>query len=215
MTWGRIVHPSEMFSIGDEVEVLVLKYNPDEQKVSLGLKQKTQNPWESVSENYSAGTKITGRIVSLTDYGAFIELEPGVEGLIHVSEMSWTKKIRHPSKVVQLGQEVDAVVKEIDVERKRISLSMKEAEPNPWRLALERYPIGSVVISNPSIMMNLPGSSRSSRASPNSVSRTCFFPSNNRVITCRFPQSFSTFASAGRAWFALNVFHFSPLERIL
>ena len=105
MTWGRIVHPSEMFSIGDEVEVLVLKYNPDEQKVSLGLKQKTQNPWESVSENYSAGTKITGRIVSLTDYGAFIELEPGVEGLIHVSEMSWTKKIRHPSKVVQLGQE--------------------------------------------------------------------------------------------------------------
>ena len=145
MTWGRIVHPSEMFSIGDEVEVLVLKYNPDEQKVSLGLKQKTQNPWESVSENYSAGTKITGRIVSLTDYGAFIELEPGVEGLIHVSEMSWTKKIRHPSKVVQLGQEVDAVVKEIDVERKRISLSMKEAEPNPWRLALDRYPIGSVV----------------------------------------------------------------------
>ena len=145
MTWGRIVHPSEMFSIGDEVEVLVLKYNPDEQKVSLGLKQKTQNPWESVSENYSAGTKITGRIVSLTDYGAFIELEPGVEGLIHVSEMSWTKKIRHPSKVVQLGQEVDAVVKEIDVERKRISLSMKEAEPNPWRLALDRYPIGSIV----------------------------------------------------------------------
>ena len=145
MTWGRIIHPSEMFSIGDEVEVLVLKYNPDEQKVSLGLKQKTQNPWESVSENYSAGTKITGRIVSLTDYGAFIELEPGVEGLIHVSEMSWTKKIRHPSKVVQLGQEVDAVVKEIDVERKRISLSMKEAEPNPWRLALDRYPIGSVV----------------------------------------------------------------------
>ncbi len=145
MTWGRIVHPSEMFNIGDEVEVLVLKYNPDEQKVSLGLKQKTQNPWESVSENYSAGTKITGRIVSLTDYGAFIELEPGVEGLIHVSEMSWTKKIRHPSKVVQLGQEVDAVVKEIDVERKRISLSMKEAEPNPWRLALERYPIGAVV----------------------------------------------------------------------
>ena len=105
----------------------------------MGLKQKTQNPWESVSENYSAGTKITGRIVSLTDYGAFIELEPGVEGLIHVSEMSWTKKIRHPSKVVQLGQEVDAVVKEIDVERKRISLSMKEAEPNPWRLALDSF----------------------------------------------------------------------------
>lgn len=145
MTWGRIVHPSEMFSIGDEVEVLVLKYNPDEQKVSLGLKQKTPNPWESVADKYPAGTRINGRIVSLTDYGAFIELEPGVEGLIHVSEMSWTKKIRHPSKVVQLGQEVDAVVKELDVERKRISLSMKEAEPNPWKLAMDRYPIGSVV----------------------------------------------------------------------
>ena len=102
MTWGRIVHPSEMFNIGDEVEVLVLKYNPDEQKVSLGLKQKTQNPWESVSENYSAGTKITGRIVSLTDYGAFIELEPGVEGLIHVSEMSWTKKLL-TKKYISLG----------------------------------------------------------------------------------------------------------------
>ncbi len=145
MTWGRIVHPSEMFSIGDEVEVLVLKFHPDDQKVSLGLKQKSANPWESVADKYSAGTKINGKIVSLTDYGAFIELEPGVEGLIHVSEMSWTKKIRHPSKVVQLGQEVDAVVKELDVERKRISLSMKEAEPNPWKLALERYPIGSVV----------------------------------------------------------------------
>ena len=145
MTWGRIVHPSEMFNIGDEVEVLVLKYYPEDQKVSLGLKQKSQNPWEGVAEKYPPGTKIAGKIVSLTDYGAFIELEPGVEGLIHVSEMSWIKKIRHPSKVVQLAQEVDAVIKELDVERKRISLSMKEAEPNPWKLALDRYPIGSIV----------------------------------------------------------------------
>lgn len=145
MTWGRIVHPSEMFSIADEVEVLVLKYDPSEQKVSLGLKQKSPNPWESVDQKYSIGTKITGKIVSLTEYGAFIELEPGVEGLIHVSEMSWTKKIRNPTKMVVLHQEVDAIVKDLDVERKRISLSMKEVEPNPWKIALEKYPVNSIV----------------------------------------------------------------------
>ncbi len=145
MTWGRIVHPSEMFSIGDEVEVIILKFYPEDQKVSLGLKQKFANPWDSVADKYPAGTKIQGKIVSLTEYGAFIELEPGVEGLIHVSEMSWTRKVRHPSKIVQLGQEVEAVVKDLDVERKRISLSMKEAEPNPWRIAMDRYPIGSIV----------------------------------------------------------------------
>ncbi|MBF0238583.1 MAG: 30S ribosomal protein S1 [SAR324 cluster bacterium] len=145
ITWGRIVHPSEMFAMGDEVEVMVLKYDADDQKVSLGLKQKSANPWNNVAEKYPVGTRIGGKIVSLTDYGAFIELEPGVEGLIHVSEMSWTKKIRHPSKVVQLNDVVEAVVKELDVERKRISLSMKEALPNPWKLAMERYPVGSVV----------------------------------------------------------------------
>ena len=146
MTWGRIVHPSEMFNISDEVEVVILKYYPEEQKVSLGYKQKFTNPWDQVADKYEPGSKITGKIVSLTDYGAFIELEPGVEGLIHVSEMSWTKKVRHPSKIVQLGQEVEAIVKDLDVERKRISLSMKEAEPNPWRLALDRYPVGSIVM---------------------------------------------------------------------
>ena len=145
MTWGRIVHPSEMFGIGDEVEVLVLKYLPEDRKVSLGLKQLNKNPWEAVANKYEIGTRITGKIVSITDYGAFIELEPGVEGLIHISEMSWTKKVRHPSKVVQLEDEVVAIVKDLDVERKRISLSMKEAEPNPWKLAMERYPIGSLV----------------------------------------------------------------------
>ena len=146
MTWGRIVHPSEMFNISDEVEVVILKYYPEEQKVSLGYKQKFTNPWDQVADKYEPGSKITGKIVSLTDYGAFIELEPGVEGLIHVSEMSWTKKVRHPSKIVQLGQEVEAIVKDLDVERKRISLSMKEAETNPWRLALDRYPVGSIVM---------------------------------------------------------------------
>ncbi len=145
MTWGRIVHPSEMFEIGDEVEVVVLKYFPEDQKVSLGLKQKAQNPWEMVEEKFAVGTKVSGKIVSLTDYGAFIEIEPGVEGLIHVSEMSWTKRVRHPSKVVELGQMVEAIVKDLDVERKRISLSIKEVQVNPWKLALDRYPVGCIV----------------------------------------------------------------------
>ena len=145
MTWGRIVHPSEMFEIGDEVDVVVLKYFPEDQKVSLGLKQKDQNPWELVEEKFGIGTKITGKIVSLTDYGAFIEIEPGVEGLIHVSEMSWTKKVRHPSKIVELGEMVEAIVKDLDVERKRISLSLKEVQANPWKLALDRYPVGCIV----------------------------------------------------------------------
>ena len=145
MTWGRIIHPSEMFEIGDEVEVIVLKYFPEDQKVSLGLKQKAQNPWDVVEEKYTVGTKVNGKIVSLTEYGAFIEVEPGVEGLIHVSEMSWTKKVRHPSKIVELGQMVEAVVKDLDVERKRISLSIKEVQANPWKLALDRYPVGCIV----------------------------------------------------------------------
>jgi len=145
MTWGRIVHPSQMFAIGDEVEVMVLKFDAKEEKVSLGLKQKQANPWDSVPEKYPKGTRIEGRIVSLTDYGAFIELEEGVEGLIHVSEMSWTRKIRNPSKFLTVNQTVEAVVKDLDVERKRISLSMKEAEPNPWKTIEERFPIGSIV----------------------------------------------------------------------
>jgi small subunit ribosomal protein S1 len=146
MTWGRIVHPSEMFNIGDEVEVMVLKFDREEEKVSLGLKQKQTNPWDEVKDKYSAGTRITGKIVSLTDYGAFIELEPGVEGLIHVSEMSWTKKVRHPSKLFSLGQMVEAVVKDLDTDRKRISLSIREAEPNPWETIHLKHPIGSIVI---------------------------------------------------------------------
>ena len=145
MTWGRIVHPSEMFAIGDEVEVMVLKFDSVEEKVSLGLKQKSSNPWDAVAEKYPAKTRINGKIVSLTDYGAFIELEPGVEGLIHVTEMSWTRKIRHPAKLYNLGDEVEAVVKDLDVERKRISLSIKEAEPNPWETIHLKYPIGSLV----------------------------------------------------------------------
>jgi small subunit ribosomal protein S1 len=145
MTWGRIVHPTEMFNIGDEVEVMVLKFDAQEEKVSLGLKQKFANPWDAVKGKYPQSTRVTGKIVSLTDYGAFIELEPGVEGLIHVSEMSWTRKVRHPSKLLTLGQMVEAVVKDLDTDRKRISLSIKEAEPNPWETIHLKYPIGSVV----------------------------------------------------------------------
>ena len=145
MTWGRIVHPSEMFNIGDEVEVMVLKFDRDDEKVSLGLKQKSANPWDSVETKYPRGTRVQGRIVSLTDYGAFIELEPGVEGLIHVTEMSWTRKVRHPGKLFSVGDDVEAVVKDLDTERKRISLSIKEAEPNPWESIHERYPLGDIV----------------------------------------------------------------------
>ena len=145
MTWGRIVHPSEMYSIGDEIEVVVLKYDEDEEKVSLGLKQKSANPWDSVAEKYPIGTEVSGKVVSLTNYGAFIEIEEGVEGLIHVSEMSWTKKIRQPSTVVAMGDSVTAIIKELDTEQKRISLSMKEATPNPWREIAERNPAGTIV----------------------------------------------------------------------
>ncbi|MCH7477219.1 MAG: 30S ribosomal protein S1 [SAR324 cluster bacterium] len=145
MTWGRIVHPSEMFNIGDEVEVIVLKFDRVEEKVSLGLKQKSANPWDSVVSNYPVGSRVQGKIVSLTDYGAFIEIEPGVEGLIHVSEMSWTRRVRHPSKILSLEQEVEVVVKDLDVDRKRISLSIKEAEPNPWDTIQDLHPVGTII----------------------------------------------------------------------
>ena len=145
MTWGRIVHPSEMYAIGDEIEVLVLKFDEKEEKVSLGLKQKSKNPWDLVAERYPVGTEVEGKVVSLTNYGAFIEIEEGVEGLIHVSEMSWTKKVRQPSSVVNLGESISAVIKELDVENRRISLSMKEAMSNPWREVAESRPTGSIV----------------------------------------------------------------------
>ncbi len=146
MTWGRISHPSEMFNIGEEVEVVVLRFDRETEKVSLGYKQKSSNPWETVMEKYPPGARAHGKIVSLADYGAFFELEPGIEGLIHVSEMSWTRKVRHPSKMFEIGDKVEAMVKEIDVDRKRISLSIKEIEANPWDVIHEKYPVGSVVV---------------------------------------------------------------------
>ena len=148
MTWGRINHPSEMFSLGDEIKVKVLKIDKENGKVSLGLKQITENPWTAIENKYPVSSRVRGKVVSLTEYGAFIELETGIEGLIHVSEMSWTKKIRHPSKILAMGDVIEAVVLNIDIEHKRISLGIKQCEPNPWDLIEKKYPIGSIVEGN-------------------------------------------------------------------
>jgi len=145
MSWGRTSHPSEIFAVGDKVDVVVLKYDREKQKVSLGIKQKTQDPWLMVAEKYPVGTRVRSKVVSLTDYGAFIELEHGVEGLIHVSEMSWTMKVKHPSKVVALGDIIEAQVLSVDPVGKRISLGMKQVDPNPWHTIGDRYPIGSEI----------------------------------------------------------------------
>ena len=145
ISWGRVNHPSEYFNVGDEIEVMILKFDPQSERVSLGYKQKTPDPWLDVVERYPLGTKVHGKVVSLTDYGAFVELEEGVEGLIHVSEMSWTRKVRNPSKILSIGAEVEAVVADVNVANRRISLSLKALEQNPWDTAPERYPVGSVV----------------------------------------------------------------------
>jgi len=145
MSWGRVNHPSELFQVGDELTVKVLKFDRENERVSLGLKQIQEDPWNTVQEQFPVGSRVKGKVVSLTDYGAFIELVPGVEGLIHVSEMSWTKRVKHPSKIVNIGDEVEAMVLDIDYENKRISLGMKQVEPNPWTLMSERYPIGTVI----------------------------------------------------------------------
>src|SRR5205823_4712827 len=139
ISWGRVNHPSEYFNVSDEIEVMVLKFDPAAERVSLGYKQKSPDPWSDVVVRYPLGTKVHGRVVSLTDYGAFVELEEGVEGLIHVSEMSWTKKVRNPSKLLSIGAEVDAVVTDVNVPNRRISLSLKALEQNPWDTIAERY----------------------------------------------------------------------------
>lgn len=145
MSWGRVNHPNELFQMGDEVTVKVLKFDREAERVSLGLKQIQDDPWTSVQERFPVGSRVGGKVVSLTDYGAFIELVAGVEGLIHVSEMSWTKRVKHPSKIVNIGDDVEAVVLDIDYENKRISLGMKQAQPNPWTLLGEKYPVGAVI----------------------------------------------------------------------
>ena len=145
MSWGRVNHPSEMFAIGDKVTVMVLKYDKEKERVSLGLKQITPDPWVDVDNKYPVKTRISGRVVSITDYGAFVELEKGIEGLVHVSEMSWSRHVKHPSKMVSIGDTVDAVVLTLDKEKKRISLGMKQIEPNPWDSIEQKYPIGTEV----------------------------------------------------------------------
>jgi small subunit ribosomal protein S1 len=145
MSWGRVNHPSELFQVGDEIKVKVLKFDPESERVSLGLKQIQPDPWIDASMRYSVGKRIKGKVVSLTDYGAFVELEPGVEGLIHVSEMSWTKRIKHPSKVLTVGDDAEAVVLDVDERERKISLGMKQIEPNPWSVIEQTYPIGTRV----------------------------------------------------------------------
>ncbi|HEX2571649.1 MAG TPA: 30S ribosomal protein S1 [Polyangia bacterium] len=145
MSWGRVNHPSEMFQVGDHVRVKVLKFNPESERVSLGLKQISEDPWTKAEQIYKPGTVVKGKVVSLKDYGAFIELEEGIEGLIHISEMSWTRRVKHPSKVVAVNDIVEAVVLDIDAKANRISLGMKQLEPNPYEALTQKYPPGTVV----------------------------------------------------------------------
>ncbi len=146
MSWGRINHPSEILSIGDQVKVKVIKFDPERQRVSLGLKQLTPDPWENIEEKYPIGMRAKGKVVSITDYGAFIELEEGVEGMVHVTEMAWGKKLRHPSKIVDLGEMVEVEVIGVDPGKKRISLSMKQLEKDPWQVVEEKYPVGTKIV---------------------------------------------------------------------
>ena len=145
ISWGRVNHPSEHFAIGDEAEVVVLKFDPDTERVSLGYKQRSEDPWSLVDKKYPLGSKVRGKVVSLVDYGAFVELEEGVEGLIHVSEMSWTKKVVNPAKILEVGDEVEAIVSELDLPQRRISLSLRQAERNPWEELAISHPVGSVI----------------------------------------------------------------------
>src|SRR5262245_41254250 len=143
MSWGRVGHPSELFKVNDEIDVVVLKYDQATERVSLGHKQLMADPWTTVMDRFPAGVRVSGKVVSLTDYGAFIELEPGVEGLIHVSEMSWSKRVKHPSKILNVGDSVEAQVLGVDPAARRISLGLKQVESNPWHELAEKYPVGT------------------------------------------------------------------------
>jgi small subunit ribosomal protein S1 len=145
MSWGRIAHPSEILQVGDKVKVVVLKFDSNKERISLGMKQLTPDPWHTVAEKYPVGARVQGKVISLMDYGAFVELESGIEGLIHISEMSWTRKIAHPSKLLQVGQGVEVVVLNVDPGHRRISLGLKQVMANPWEEAKEKYPVGSVI----------------------------------------------------------------------
>lgn len=145
ISWGRVNHPSEVLNVGDEVDVKILKFDREKVRLTLGLKQTMPDPWTAAVEKYPVGSRVSGKVVSLMDYGAFVQLEEGFEGLVHVSEMSWTKKIKHPSQVVKVGDEVEVVVLDIDTENRRVSLGLKQIEPNPWDILEAKYPVGSKV----------------------------------------------------------------------
>jgi small subunit ribosomal protein S1 len=145
ISWGRVNHPSEHFAVGDEVEVVILKFDPETERVSLGYKQKSEDPWNLVDKKYPPGSRVHGRVVSLVDYGAFVEIEEGVEGLIHVSEMSWTKKVVNPAKLLSVDDEVEAIVSELDMDQRRISLSLRQTERNPWEELGDTFPVGSII----------------------------------------------------------------------
>ena len=145
MSWGRINHPSDLVKVGESIKVVVLKFDPERERISLGMKQIAPDPWESVERKFAIGSRVQGKVVGLTDYGAFVELDKGIEGLVHISEMSWAKKVSHPSKVVQVGETVETVVLNIDRNRHRISLGLKQVMPNPWLQLKEKYAIGSVI----------------------------------------------------------------------
>ncbi len=145
MSWGRVNHPSDVLTVGEKIKVKILKYDRERERVSLGLKQITPDPWLEVETIYPVDTKVQGKVVSLTDYGAFVELQDGVEGLIHVSEMSWTKRIKHPNKLLTVGDEVETVVLALDTPNRRISLGLKQIEPNPWEVIGEKFPLGTII----------------------------------------------------------------------
>ena len=145
LSWGRVRHPSDVVKPDHELDLVILKFDKEKQRVSLGLKQMTKDPWIDAAERYPAGGKYKGKVVGVVDYGAFVELEPGIEGLVHVTEMSWSKKPTHPSKVVKVGEEVDVVVLDIKPSDRRVSLGIKQAQPDPWLLTAEKYPVGTVV----------------------------------------------------------------------
>ena len=145
MSWGRVNHPSEIVALGDKVKVKVLDFNENKERISLGLKQLTEHPWKGIEDKFPEGARVRGKIVSITDYGAFMELEKGIEGLIHISEMSWTQHIKHPSKIVGIGDIVEAVVLKVDKENQKISLGFKQLEPDPWTNVIDRVPVGTVV----------------------------------------------------------------------
>jgi small subunit ribosomal protein S1 len=145
ISWGRITRPSDTFSKGDKIKVKVLSFDREKERVSLGLKQTTDNPWENISEKYPVGSIVEGKVVNLTDYGVFVELEPGVEGLVHITEMFWTREIKHPSKVLMVGEDVKVMVLDVNSEAKRISLGLKQTTENPWEALKQKYPEGSIV----------------------------------------------------------------------